>query len=349
MHRVVQILELRTLIFADCNNRSLVALAQTCSDFFETAAPIIWRSLSSLGPLFACLPQSVADLTDPSQTALQQQTPQLSSFTLDCHLAKCPADLFLGCDTLKSLHLSSVDRGIMKAIARLPRLQELHIAFPFSLSFDTSAFTARAFASLTSLTISQGRDSTIIAFLSLLSVVSLVSVTIRSSFECSPRYLCENLKKHGAKMRQLKIEAAGTDISPGRTSSHYFPATTSSPSASFHRAMSSWTVLAKRTPRLRRLSIDFDATRVVALPDLDETLRNPRSALAYLNVGYSPIGDADAVASILSTWFPKLQAVNYLRHYPEKQYGFDGWAQVMNKVSGGREPPASVVRSVLYS
>ena len=113
---------------------------------------------------------------------------------------------------------------------------------------------------------------------------------------------------------------------------------------------------AEWTPCLRRLSIDFDATQVAALPELhersglDETVRNPRSALAYLNVGYSPIADADAdaVASILSTWFPGLQAVGYLRRYPEKQYGFDGWARVMNKVSGGRQPPASVVRSVFY-
>ena len=66
MHYVVRSPELRSHIFADCGNRFLVALAQTCHDFFATAAPIMWRSLSSLGPLFGCLPQSVAKMTDPT-------------------------------------------------------------------------------------------------------------------------------------------------------------------------------------------------------------------------------------------------------------------------------------------
>ncbi|KAL1695720.1 hypothetical protein GGG16DRAFT_121505 [Schizophyllum commune] len=354
MHPVVRSPELRSHIFADCGNRSLVALAQTCHDFFATAAPIMWRSLSSLGPLFGCLPQSVAKMTGPSHMALRQQTPQLSSLAITCHASERPTNLFVGCDTLRSLHLSSVDHGIVKAIARLPQLHELHIGFPSSLSFDTSAFPERPFASLSSLTISKGLDSTIIAFLSLVSAVSLATVTIHSECQFPLRSLCESLSKHGAKMRQLKIEAEGTDLTcqdelwirtADARSEHDFPL-----------ALADLQAFAEWTPCLRRLSIDFDATQVAALPELDErsgldeTLCNQRSALAYLNVGYSPIADADAdaVASILSIWFPGLQAVGYLRRFPEKQYGFDGWARVMNKVSGGRQPPASVVRSVFY-
>ncbi|KAL1677946.1 hypothetical protein EV122DRAFT_290652 [Schizophyllum commune] len=353
MEGFVHSLELRSLIFADCGNRSLVALAQTCHDFFAIAAPIMWRSLSSLGPLFCCLPQSVAKTTDPSQMALRQQTPQLSSLTITCRPFQRPTNLFVGCDALKSLHLSSVDHETVKAIARLPQLQELHIGFPSSLSFDTSAFSERPFASLSSLTISKGLDSTIIAFLSLVSAVSLVSVTVCSECQLPLRSLCESLSKHGANMRQLKIETEGTDLTcqdlwirtADARSKHDFP-----PALADLKAFADW------TPCLRRLSIDFDATQLTALPQLDERsgldepLRNPRSALAYLNVGYSPIddADADAVASVLSTWFPGLQAVGYLRRYPEKQYGFDGSARVMNKVSGGRQPPASVVRSVFH-
>ncbi|KAL1720480.1 hypothetical protein EV715DRAFT_271818 [Schizophyllum commune] len=394
MHCVVRSPELRSLIFADCGNRSLVALAQTCHDFFATAAPIMWRSLSSLGPLFGCLPQSVAKMTDPTHMALQQQAPQLSSLTISCRPFQHPTNLFVGCDALKSLHLSSVDHETVKAIARLPQLHELHIGFPSSLSFDTSAFPERPFASLSSLTISKGLDSTIIAFFSLVSAASLATVTIHSECQFPLRSLCESLSKHSAKMRQLKIEAEGTDLTcqdvEPLLSCRNLVAVCITPSrlvkldgAGLARMAKAWPRLqelwirsgdesrsqhdlslalvdlqafAEWTPCLRRLSIDFDATQVAALPELDErsgldeTLRSPGRALAYLNVGYSPIddADADAVASVLSTWFPGLQAVGYLRRYPEKQYGFDGWARVMNKVSGGRQPPASVVRSVFY-
>lgn len=68
--------------------------------------------------------------------ALRQQTPQLSTLAITCHPSERPTNLFVGCDTLKSLHLSSVDHGIVKAIARLPQLQGLRIGFPFSLSFE---------------------------------------------------------------------------------------------------------------------------------------------------------------------------------------------------------------------
>ncbi|KAL1704805.1 hypothetical protein EV121DRAFT_280050 [Schizophyllum commune] len=393
MHYVVRSPELRSLICANCGNRSLVALAQACHDFFATAAPIMWRSLSSLGPLFGCLPQSFAKMTDPTHMALQQQAPQLSSLTITCRPFQRPTNLFVGCDALGSLHLSSVDHETVKAIARLPQLQELHIGFPSSLSFDTSAFPERPFASLTSLTISKGLDSTIIAFLSLVSAVSLATVTIHSECQFPLRSLCESLSKHGTNMRQLKIEVEGTDLTcqdvEPLLSCRNLVAVCIIPSrlvkldgAGLARMAKAWPLLqelwirtadarskhdfppalvdlqafAEWTPCLRRLSIDFDATQVAALPELDErsgldgTPRNPPSALAYLNVGYSPIADADAdaVASILSTWFPGLQAVGYLRRYSEKQYGFDGWARVMNKVSGGKQPPASVVRSVFH-
>ncbi|KAI4521011.1 hypothetical protein K525DRAFT_285406 [Schizophyllum commune Loenen D] len=325
MHYVVRSPELRSLICANCGNRSLVALAQTSHDFFATAAPIMWRSLSSLGPLFGCLPQSVAKTTDPSHMALQQQAPQLSSLAITCRPFQRPINLFVGCDALGSLHLSSVDHETVKAIARLPQLQELHIGFPSSLSFDTSAFPERPFASLSSLTISKGLDSTIIAFLSLVSAVSLATVTIHSKSQFPLRSLCESLSKHGANMRQLKIEAEGTDLTcqdvEPLLSCRNLVAVCIIPSrlvkldgAGLARMAKAWPLLqelwirtadvrskhdfplaladlkafAEWTPCLRRLSIDFDATQVDALPELDERFgpdETLRSALAYLNAG----------------------------------------------------------------
>lgn len=246
--------------------------------------------------------------------ALQQQAPQLSSLAITCRPSERPTNLFVGCDTLKSLHLSSVDHETVKAIARLPQLQELHIGFPSSLSFDTSAFPERPFASLSSLTISKGLDSTIIAFLSLVSAVSLATVTIHSECQFPLRSLCESLSKHGAKMHQLKIEAEGTDLTwqdvePLLTCRNLV-AVCITPSrlvkldgAGLARMAKAWPLLqelwirtadarsrhdlslalvdlqafAEWTPCLRRLSIDFDATQVAALPELDE-----RSGLSTL-------------------------------------------------------------------
>ncbi|KAI4519594.1 hypothetical protein K525DRAFT_205695 [Schizophyllum commune Loenen D] len=62
------------------------------------------------------------------------------------------------------------------------------------------------------------------------------------------------------------------------------------------------------TPRLRHLTIDFDATNMTA-PSFPP-LHIPQMQLTHLEIlCFSPIGDPDTVASILSDAFPSLHTV----------------------------------------